>query len=179
MCCITQQLRALTVTGLLSLHLIQKCFHSRDAASSILQCKVLWPSAHGCSHVCLILCAVERERKRKPQSWTEMLWQFCQHLLCALLHLFSAVFCGDGGCLSSSSVAPALETPPEEWAGSHGLAYVPWLRDGQGTAEEQHLGLVSWDLDITMSSPQDQSARSLPPQQTWCTQSPCRAPASK
>lgn len=80
--------------------------------------------------------------------------------------------------MSSRSAASASEAPAE-WASSHGLAHVPWLRDGQGTAEEQHLGVVSWDLEITMSSPQDQCARSPPSQQTWCTQSPHRAPTSK
>lgn len=129
--------------------------------------------------VSLPLCC--GERKGQPQSWTEMLWQCWQHLLCVLLHLFDVVqllvVMGDACPVGQE---PLLWKPhqrngqaPMSWPMHHGWGM------GKAQVEEQHLGVVSWDLEITVSSPQDQSARSPSSQQTWCTQSPHRAPASK
>lgn len=80
--------------------------------------------------------------------------------------------------MSGRSVAPALETPPEEWASSHGLAHVPWLRDGQGTVKEEHLGVVSWDLEITVE-PMRSVCKVFPITANLVHPDPHRAPAYK
>lgn len=119
----------------------------------------------------LPLCCGERKEEKATKLDRDAMTVLAAPALCSAASIqYCSASCGDGGCTSGRSVAPALETPPEEWASSHGLAHVPWLRDGQGTMKEEHLGVVSWDLEITVSSPQDQSARSSPSQQTWCTQ---------
>lgn len=67
MCSISQQLRALKVTGHLSSFLIRKCPNSGEAASDVLQCKVLWPLAHGYS-----VCAPFSMTRKKEEKVTKL-----------------------------------------------------------------------------------------------------------
>lgn len=67
MCSITQQLIALEVSGDLNSFLIQRCPNSRDAASDVLQCKALWPSAHGFS-VCAPFFTPRRKKGRESHK---------------------------------------------------------------------------------------------------------------
>lgn len=93
MCSITQQLIALEVSGDLNTFLIQRCPNSGDAASDVLQCKVLWPSAHGfavCVHFFMPRRKKGRERHKAGQSalhsaassqmWFSFFWWWRIHI---------------------------------------------------------------------------------------------------